>query len=106
MAASLRVIFGLFFMAFGSAKDAAIVFSGVPLGLAGGIVALALSISAGVGFIAVSGVAGLNGLVIIAFIRGLRELGKPLDEAVRGHHRPVPAGAHDLALQRVLPGCR
>ena len=71
---TLVIIFGLLFMAFGSAKDAAIVFSGVPLALTGGVIALALrgiplSISAGVGFIALSGVAVLNGLVMIAFIR-------------------------------------
>ncbi|WP_163281916.1 efflux RND transporter permease subunit, partial [Enterobacter cloacae] len=80
------------------AKDAAIVFSGVPLALTGGVLALALrgiplSISAGVGFIALSGVAVLNGLVMIAFIRRLREQGDPLDDAVRdgalGRLRPV-----------------
>ena len=84
---TLVIIFGLLFMAFGSAKDAAIVFSGVPLALTGGVVALALrgiplSISAGVGFIALSGVAVLNGLVMIAFIRKLREQGDPLDNAI------------------------
>ncbi|SHF09527.1 cobalt-zinc-cadmium resistance protein CzcA [Thermomonas hydrothermalis] len=86
---TLVIIFGLLFMAFGSAKDAAIVFSGVPLALTGGVVALALrgiplSISAGVGFIALSGVAVLNGLVMIAFIRKLREQGDPLDNAILG----------------------
>ena len=95
---TLALIFALLFMAFGSAKDAAIVFSGVPLALTGGVVALAvrgipLSISAGVGFIALSGVAVLNGLVMIAFIRRLREQGDPLEEAVRdgalGRLRPV-----------------
>lgn len=95
---ALAAIFGLLFMAFGSAKDAAIVFSGVPLALTGGVVALALrgiplSISAGVGFIALSGVAVLNGLVMIAFIRKLREQGDPLDEAIAdgalGRLRPV-----------------
>ena len=83
----LVMIFGLLFMAFGSAKDAAIVFSGVPLALTGGVLALWLrgipfSISAGVGFIALSGVAVLNGLVMITFIRKLRELGQPLHTAV------------------------
>src|SRR5690606_34021509 len=63
----LLLIFGMLFMVFGSAKDAAIVFSGVPLALTGGVAALwlrgiPLSISAGVGFIALSGVAVLNGL--------------------------------------------
>ncbi|MDG9974028.1 CusA/CzcA family heavy metal efflux RND transporter [Stenotrophomonas sp. GD04032] len=83
----LVMIFGLLFMAFGSGKDAAIVFSGVPLALTGGAVALwmrdiPLSISAGVGFIALSGVAVLNGLVMISFIKSLREQGTPLHQAV------------------------
>ncbi|PBJ81868.1 CusA/CzcA family heavy metal efflux RND transporter [Lysobacteraceae bacterium NML93-0399] len=95
---TLVIIFGLLFMAFGSAKDAAIVFSGVPLALTGGVIALALrgiplSISAGVGFIALSGVAVLNGLVMIAFIRKLREQGDFLDNAIvdgaLGRLRPV-----------------
>ncbi len=95
---TLALIFALLFMAFGSAKDATIVFSGVPLALTGGVLALALrgiplSISAGVGFIALSGVAVLNGLVMIAFIRRLREQGDLLDDAVRdgalGRLRPV-----------------
>jgi len=95
---TLVMIFGLLFMAFGSLRDAVIVFSGVPLALTGGVVALALrgiplSISAGVGFIALSGVAVLNGLVMIAFIRRLREQGDPLDDAIvdgaLGRLRPV-----------------
>ncbi len=95
---TLMLIFALLFWAFGSAKDAAIVFSGVPLALTGGVLALfvrgiPLSISAGVGFIALSGVAVLNGLVMIAFIRKLREQGDRLDEAVvdgaLGRLRPV-----------------
>jgi heavy metal efflux system protein len=95
---TLAIIFALLFWAFGSAKDAAIVFSGVPLALTGGVLALAmrgipLSISAGVGFIALSGVAVLNGLVMIAFIRKLREQGDRLDDAIvdgaLGRLRPV-----------------
>ncbi|HEY1136958.1 MAG TPA: CusA/CzcA family heavy metal efflux RND transporter [Xanthomonadaceae bacterium] len=95
---TLMLIFALLFWAFGSAKDAAIVFSGVPLALTGGVVALALrglpfSISAAVGFIALSGVAVLNGLVMISFIRKLREEGMRLDDAVAdgalGRLRPV-----------------
>ncbi|MDP1579429.1 MAG: CusA/CzcA family heavy metal efflux RND transporter [Candidatus Didemnitutus sp.] len=85
--ATLLLIFGLLFMSFGNAKDALLVFTGVPLALTGGIAALwlrdiPLSISAGVGFIALSGVAVLNGLVMISFIRSLREAGTPLDVAV------------------------
>lgn len=96
--ATLLVILALLFWAFGSIKDAAIVFSGVPLALTGGVVALALrgiplSISAGVGFIALSGVAVLNGLVMISFIRKLREQGDPLEDAIvdgaLGRLRPV-----------------
>ena len=84
----LVLIFGLLFMAFGSGRDAAIVFSGVPLALTGGVLALWLrdipfSISAGVGFIALSGVAVLNGVVLISFIRTLRAGGDPLDDAIR-----------------------
>ncbi|MEO6227833.1 MAG: CusA/CzcA family heavy metal efflux RND transporter, partial [Thermomonas sp.] len=95
---TLAIIFGLLFMAFGSARDAAVVFTGVPLALTGGVIALALrgiplSISAGVGFIALSGVAVLNGLVMIAFIRKLREQGDRLDDAIvdgaLGRLRPV-----------------
>ena len=84
---SLLLIFGLLFMTFGSAKDAALVFSGVPLALTGGVVALwirgiPLSISAGIGFITLSGVAVLTGLVIVAFIRDLRAQGMGIDEAI------------------------
>ena len=84
---ALVLILGLLFMSFGNAKDALLVFTGVPLALTGGIAALwlrdiPLSISAGVGFIALSGVAVLNGLVMISFIRTLRAEGKPIDEAV------------------------
>ena len=85
---ALLMIFGLLYALFRSAKDAAIVFSGVPLALTGGVLALLLrglplSISAGVGFIALSGVAVLNGVVMLSFIRALRAEGKPLDEAIR-----------------------
>ena len=85
---ALVMIFGLLFMLFKSVRDAAIVFSGVPLALTGGVVALALrdismSISAGIGFIALSGVAVLNGVVMLSFIKDLRERGMALDEAIR-----------------------
>ena len=85
---ALALIFGLLFMAFGSARDALAVYSGVPLALTGGVFALwlrelPLSISAGVGFIALSGVAVLNGVVMISFIRRLREQGDRLDDAIR-----------------------
>ena len=84
---ALLLIFGLLFMAFNSARAALLVFSGVPLALTGGIAALLLrdiplSISAGVGFIALSGVAVLNGVVMLSFIRDLEAKGKTLDEAI------------------------
>ena len=85
---TLLLIFALLFMLFGSIRDAAIVFSGVPLALTGGVAALLLrgipfSISAGVGFIALSGVAVLNGVVMLSFISQLREEGLELEPAIR-----------------------
>jgi cobalt-zinc-cadmium resistance protein CzcA len=85
---TLLLIYGLLYGLFRSLKDAAIVFSGVPLALTGGVLALLLrglplSISAGVGFIALSGVAVLNGVVMVSFIRALRAQGRPLDAAIR-----------------------
>ena len=85
---ALALILGLLFMLFGSMRDSLIVFSGVPLALTGGVAALAmrdlpLSISAGVGFIALSGVAVLNGVVMVTFIKALRAQGRPLDLAIR-----------------------
>jgi cobalt-zinc-cadmium resistance protein CzcA len=84
---ALILIFGLLFMTFGNVRDSLLVFTGVPLALTGGIAALwlrdiPLSISAGVGFIALSGVAVLNGLVMISFINDLRRDGMALDKAV------------------------
>jgi cobalt-zinc-cadmium resistance protein CzcA len=84
---TLLLVFGLLYASFRSVKDALLVFSGVPLALTGGVAALCLrdipfSISAGVGFIALSGVAVLNGLVIISFIRSLRAEGRSLDVAI------------------------
>ena len=84
---ALLLIFGLLFMAFGSGRAALLIFSGVPLALTGGIAAvwlrdIPLSISAGVGFIALSGVAVLNGVVMVSFIRGLRDQGMKIDQAI------------------------
>ncbi|MEJ6656908.1 MAG: CusA/CzcA family heavy metal efflux RND transporter, partial [Pseudomonas sp.] len=87
---TLAIIIGLLIMAFGSLKDALIIFTGVPLALTGGVLSLwlrgmPLSISAGVGFIALSGVAVLNGLVMVAFIRDLwREQGDLITAVVEG----------------------
>jgi cobalt-zinc-cadmium resistance protein CzcA len=95
--ATLLLIVGLLFIAFGSLRDALVIFSGVPLALTGGVLALWLrdipmSISAGVGFIALSGVAVLNGLVMISFIRSLQDDGVALDKAI-----------YDGALTRLRP---
>jgi len=84
---ALLLIFGLLFMTFGNVRDALLVFTGVPLALTGGVFFLwargiPFSISAAVGFIALSGVAVLNGLVMITFINQLREDGQPLEDAV------------------------
>jgi heavy metal efflux system protein len=94
---TLLIILGLLYFALGSARDVAVIFSGVPLALTGGVLALwlrdiPLSISAGVGFIALSGVAVLNGLVMVSFIRQLRTGSVPLDEAI-----------HRGALTRLRP---
>jgi len=85
---ALVLIFMLLFMTFGSVKDSLLVFTGVPLALTGGVAALwlrqiPLSISAGVGFIALSGVAVLNGVVMISFIQKLRAEGQPLEQAIQ-----------------------
>ncbi|MBP5943404.1 MULTISPECIES: CusA/CzcA family heavy metal efflux RND transporter [unclassified Pseudomonas] len=84
---ALLLVFGLLFMMFNNLKDGLLVFTGIPFALTGGVMALwlrdiPLSISAGVGFIALSGVAVLNGLVMIAFIRNLREEGRSLTDAI------------------------
>jgi cobalt-zinc-cadmium resistance protein CzcA len=87
---TLLVILGILVMAFASVKDALIIFSGVPLALTGGVLSLylrdmPLSISAGIGFIALSGVAVLNGLVMLAFIRQLwHETGELTNSIIDG----------------------
>ena len=85
---SLFLIFVLLFSTFGSLKQAALVFTGIPLATVGAVFALVLrglpfSISAGIGFIALFGVAVLNGVVMVSYINGLRREGHPLAEAVR-----------------------
>jgi len=84
---TLLMIIGLLILALNSFKDAMIIFTGVPLALTGGIAALLLrdipfSISAAVGFIALSGIAILNGLVMVSFIRELRKEGVALNQAI------------------------
>ncbi|MHB1071304.1 MAG: efflux RND transporter permease subunit [Gemmatimonadaceae bacterium] len=85
---SLLLIFLMLFATFSSVRQAALVFTGIPLATVGGVFALLLrgmpfSISAGVGFIALFGIAVLNGVVMVSYINELRQHGLPLDEAVR-----------------------
>jgi cobalt-zinc-cadmium resistance protein CzcA len=94
---TLLMIFALLLMTFGSVRDAALVFSGVPLALTGGVVALVirgipLSITAGVGFITLSGVAVLTGVVMVAAIRSRLQAGDSIDIAIR-----------EGAMQRLRP---
>lgn len=87
---TLLMVIALLVMAFGSIKEALIIFTGVPLALTGGVLALWLrdmpmSMSAGVGFIALSGIAVLNGLVMLAFIRQLYlEHGDLMEAIIQG----------------------
>ncbi len=85
---ALFLIFVLLLASLGMAKDALLVYTAVPLAMTGGVAALwlrgiPLSVSAAVGFIALSGVAVLNGIVMITFIQRLREEGTELEEAIR-----------------------
>jgi cobalt-zinc-cadmium resistance protein CzcA len=94
---ALLLVFMLLFAMFNNLKDGLLVFTGVPFALTGGILALwlrdiPLSISAAIGFIALSGVAVLNGLVMISYIRSLRENGMELKQAI-----------HEGALTRLRP---
>lgn len=84
---SLALVLALLLAVFGNLKDGLLVFTGIPFALTGGVLALWLrdipmSISAAVGFIALSGVAVLNGLVMLSFIRQLRDDGLALEQAV------------------------
>jgi cobalt-zinc-cadmium resistance protein CzcA len=104
---ALLIVLAVLFMDFGSVRDTLIVFSGVPFAVVGGVAALAargipLSISAGVGFIALSGVAVLNGVLVVSSIRAFRKEGRPLEDAVRDacllRLRPVLMAALVAAL--------
>src|SRR5207249_1268742 len=84
---ALLLIFVLIFLAFGSVRQALIVYSGIPLAMTGGVAALWLrgmpfSITAAVGFIALSGVAVLNGVVLVSYFNQLRQQGRTVREAV------------------------
>ena len=94
---ALGLIFTLLYLMFGNFRDGLIVFTGVPFALSGGVVALWLfdipfSISAAVGFIALSGISVLNGIVMLTFIRNLREQGYTLNDSI-----------HTGALTRLRP---
>ncbi len=85
--AALALIFILIFLAFGSIRQALLVYTGIPLAVTGGVLSLWLrgmpfSITAAIGFIALSGVAVLNGLVMISYFNQLREQGLSVLEAV------------------------
>ncbi len=85
---ALGLIFILLYLSLGSVRDVFIVATGIPLGAVGGVAVLALrgmplTVSAAIGFIALSGVAILNGLVLVTFIKQRLEAGLPLDDAVR-----------------------
>lgn len=85
---TFAVIFLLLFTTFNSLRQAALVFTGIPFAITGGVLALFVrgmyfSMSAGVGFIALFGVAVLNGVVMVSFINQMREEGRPLEEAIR-----------------------
>ncbi|MCW5968685.1 MAG: efflux RND transporter permease subunit [Blastocatellales bacterium] len=85
---ALFLIFILLFSTFNSVKQAVLIYTGIPFAVVGGVLALAargmpFSISAGVGFIALFGVAVLNGVVMVSYINRLREEGQPLGDAVR-----------------------
>jgi len=98
----LILIVGLLYTSFGNGRQALLVMLNVPFALVGGIAALwlrglNLSLSASVGFIALFGVAVLNGVVLVSYINHLRERGKPLDEAVR-------EGSDDRLRSNLLTG--
>ncbi len=85
---ALFLIFVLLFTTFNSARQAVLIYTGIPFAVVGGVLALALrgmpfSISAGVGFIALFGVAVLNGVVMVSYIDHLREEGRSVADAVR-----------------------
>ena len=84
---TLLLIFGIVFLAFGSLRQALLIYSGIPLAVTGGVLALWLrgmpfSITAAIGFIALSGVAVLNGMVMVSCFNRLREEGLGVMEAV------------------------
>ena len=84
---ALALIFMLIFLAFGSVRQALLVYTGIPLAVTGGVAALWLrampfSIPAAIGFIALTGVAVLNGVVLVSYFNQLREAGRTLHDSV------------------------
>ena len=84
---ALLIVFLLLYTTFGSARLGTLIFLNVPIAATGGVVALALrgypfSISAGVGFIALVGVATMNGLVLVSHVEKLRQMGMTLEDAL------------------------
>ncbi len=85
---AMALIFVLLFFSLGSMREVLIVASGIPLGLVGGVLSLwvrdmPFTVSSAIGFIALSGVAILNGLVLVTFIKQRLDAGDPLEQAVR-----------------------
>jgi cobalt-zinc-cadmium resistance protein CzcA len=86
--AAILIIFALLFSSFGSVKQALLILLNVPFASVGGVAALwmrdlNLNLSASVGFIALFGVAVLNGVVMVSYINRLLEQGMPMDEAIK-----------------------
>jgi cobalt-zinc-cadmium resistance protein CzcA len=84
---ALLLIFLLLYFTFGSMRQSVLIFTAIPMAAIGGVFALVLrgmpfSISAGIGFIALFGVAVLNGVVLVTYIAQLRQQGLPVDQAV------------------------
>jgi len=89
---ALTAILALLLIVFGKMRQALMIFTGIPLAVSGGILALMarglpFSMTAAVGFIALTGIALLNGIVMLSFINALRRDGKPVKEAVAGGAR-------------------
>ena len=97
---ALGLIFILLYFSLGSLRDVLMVATGIPLGAVGGVALLALrgmplTVSAAIGFVALSGVAILNGLVLVTFIKQRQAAGVPFDTSVRGLPGPTAPRPHD-----------
>ena len=97
---ALVLIFMLIFLTFHSLRQALLVYSGIPLAVTGGVVALWLrgmpfSITAAVGFIALTGVAVLNGVVLVSYFNQLREEGRTCSRRARRRAHTTAPGADD-----------